>query len=238
MAMRGGALLRVLAYGDSLTAGLTSFAGGHEPFALVLEHELRRLLPNRVQVDYHGFPGASAADMAHGLHRKQFGLAHFLKKATDEGAPYDTVLLWAGANDDLLQGALTDLLPSLQALHTAVRSAGAASVALGLHETRMSAEQPGLAEKLREVNRQIEASSGASVYVDTARLVPFDERSGHFGVDGVHMSASGYQLLGKGLAQALLPHFEERAHGHRSAAERPGSGVGGGPEQHPPQSRG
>jgi lysophospholipase L1-like esterase len=127
---------RVLALGDSLTAGSTSFVGGGKkyplrPYAPALQHHM-----NWSTIQYRGSPGASSDALRHGM-RGTHGLLTLLQ----QGEPFDLVLLWMGAND-VLQAVssapsrastiLERLAQNVGAMHGAVYAAGATPIALGV----------------------------------------------------------------------------------------------------------
>lgn len=84
--------LRILCFGDSLTAGYTSMALETYPYADQLRAELQdKLSSPDIHVDVEGRPG----DQVRGLYLQR--LRSKLEAAVDE--PYDWVIVMGGTND-------------------------------------------------------------------------------------------------------------------------------------------
>ena len=93
---------RILAYGDSLTAGFYDHGDGYRPYATRLGELLG------IRVDHIGLCGYTVAEMVQAFDAKQRqdrcgrilpGLAHTLRKAKVDNQPYDSVILLGGSND-------------------------------------------------------------------------------------------------------------------------------------------
>ena len=194
--------MRILTFGDSLTIGVTSAGGGcRTPYARALEAELRRRTLDASAVESVGWAGISSESVMNSMERHQ-GLLTLIRMAAEAGAPYDAVLVLLGTND-FLSGRHDSLLPNLRAMHGAIQDAGTASIALGLPQSRFSEQTPERSEALRTLNTQISAC-GASLFVDVAAMLPYEEGSGIWSEDGVHMTPAGYHALGTALVTPLL----------------------------------
>ena len=184
--------MRLLAFGDSLTIGVT-LDGPRVPYSTSLEREIG------ASIDSVGWAGITSDSIVRGLEGNG-GLLTRVKAAAEAGEPYDAVLLLLGTND-FLRDSYNLLLPNLRALHAAVRDwhPRQCRPCREPHE-RVDTGAAGA----RRLNEQIASGSGASHFIDTATLVPFDEDSGHlWASDGTHMSAAGYEALGTALAAPL-----------------------------------
>lgn len=127
----------ILAYGDSLTAGATSFVGGGRkypqwPYAPALQRWLRNLKVNAT-IDHKGLPGKSSEALRQGM-RATDGLVSLLHNAQRAGNPYNLVLLWVGANDALqaMAGVPGRVGPRIERLEDNVRALHAAARCLVL----------------------------------------------------------------------------------------------------------
>lgn len=84
--------LRVLCFGDSLTAGYTNWGISFFPYGDTLRDDLRSALPSTdVQVDVEGFSG----DQVRGAFLRRLQRACEKAKA----APYDWIIVLGGTND-------------------------------------------------------------------------------------------------------------------------------------------
>ena len=196
--------VRLLAFGDSLTVGWTSFQSGPgESYTSSLGHELKREHNLHVEITAAGQAGLGAAQAIAPLRHELGG----------SGRNPTHVLLLLGANDllshfqsgrPLSTEAIDRLISHLRELHAAVRSSGATSIALGLLHHPMIIQRAGALNSLREVNKRIETEVGADAFIDAGGLLPSDKPALWSTEDGgVHPSLSGYRTLGKHLAAPL-----------------------------------
>ena len=170
--------MRLLAFGDSLTIGVT-LDGPRVPYSASLERDIG------ASIDPVGWAGITSDSIVRGLEGNG-GLLTRVKAAAEAGEPYDAVLLLLGTND-FLRDSYDLLLANLKALHSAVRATGTTTIALGLPQSRTSESTPERSAALKRLNEQIASGSGASHFIDTATLVPFDEDSGLlWASDGTH----------------------------------------------------
>lgn len=90
--------IRILAVGDSLTAGITRGDGvrSQAPYAPLLEKALEQTFGN-VTVFKKGFPGWTSVELRSGRGRG----GSFLREMLDEILPLDLVIILAGTNDIL-----------------------------------------------------------------------------------------------------------------------------------------
>lgn len=242
---------RVLAYGDSLTAGYTH--GGHSftPWAPLL----CKLLGCTV-CDHTGLSGWRTLQMVEALDsqgeldvvdRQWPGLRHQMRAAP---APYDVVIIMSGTNDLADRSTAASIVASVAKLHEAAHAEGAGSVVLPIPESNIyhHGSQPGSEAawyaSLRDAtNRALRQWAEAQppelvAYVDAAAFVPFNPstRRTLWEPDGLHMSPAGYEAFGTQLAPAVaafvarrlalrpawLPGAAVRIHSLKVAAEHNG----------------
>lgn len=89
--------LKILCFGDSLTAGYTMMGYAHHPYSEVLQVVLERFFPStRITVDISGLSGDQVVGPSSMFVRRMEGKT---AKAAAEGAPYDWVIVLGGTND-------------------------------------------------------------------------------------------------------------------------------------------
>lgn len=85
-------ILKILCFGDSLTAGYSQWGMQHYPYGVHLKDHLRAAFPNtRIVVDVEGMSGAQVR----GQYTRR--LNRVCMKAQDE--PYDWIIIMGGTND-------------------------------------------------------------------------------------------------------------------------------------------
>ena len=204
--------VRLLAFGDSLTAGWTSFSSGPKsPYAPHLE---RALTAHSVaaHVTAVGEAGLSASRALPSLRRE---LAH--------RGDFDACLILLGANDVLSAPTepIDGMLEALRALHVECRSRGLRSIAVGFPDHPAFAAS-GLrgSGALAAINDRIRDEADADGFIDPHGMLP---RAAHWSADRVHMTAEGYRTFGGALAapvaRLLLPERRTERAGRR-AGER------------------
>lgn len=207
--------LRILVFGDSLTAGWTSFGSGPtSPFSPALQAALgdRHL---RSEITAAGQAGRRAAE----------GLQPLKRQLTAH--KYDVVCILLGANDlysSLNSGArlqehtVSKLVADLNVLHSAVRAAGAVSISIGMLDHPFLSQQfPGVRA---EINARLEADVRADNHIDAGRLLPSSQPV--WSADSVHLQAEGYEELGRLLAAPLADAFAAKGFGKGILAHAPG----------------
>ena len=115
---------RILAYGDSLTAGTTDTPDEH-PYAPHLEAALGKM---KAMVRHRGLPGWTASAMLANVNDADVGLRGLLRKAGGSTDPIDLAILLAGTNDLGYGADADDIVSSLIEMHAAAHELGAVSV--------------------------------------------------------------------------------------------------------------
>ena len=197
--------LRILCFGDSLTAGLVT-RDQYVPYG----EQLRRRIGADTAV-------TSSGVVMESVHKMPARLRRVLQESAQ---PFDAIIVLGGSND-LWTGNADAIWRSLQALHCEARAHGAA---LGV--ATMPPFEPApmkwlerwtgcltLTEDTRsDVNARIRteaaASSSETFLVDLAALCDASAAAGPLArPDGMHLDASGYEALGD-LAAAAIASFD------------------------------
>lgn len=201
--------LRVLAYGDSLTAGYVPceqccvqerdgcLKCRRTPWIAVFRQVLH------IDVNHKGCEGWTTAMHVNALD-KEGGLRSLLADAQSEGKPYSAVFIMSGSND-LADGESTaTIVQNLVMLHQAARSFGARTVALGIPESRGWAEEADLGQRGNAVNGQLSKlrwcdgdDQGKYLFVNSPLCYSAEPT---WYSDGLHFTAEGYAEFGKRLA--------------------------------------
>lgn len=220
-----GRRLRLLAYGDSLTAGYYDHGDRFLPYASVLA-EL--LAPDfDVEVWVCGLSSFTASRMVQGLAQRSLkdgvgrrgqGLQAILAEKSSSSNPFfDLVLLMAGTNDLASKSErAVRICNNIKALHAVCHEYNVPTVALSVPPNAVMALQSRSEQKKaykvrwNQLQEQLEAwatgagaREGVAQFVDTQQLVPFSEDSGYWEADGLHLSPEGSRQLGRGLASQL-----------------------------------
>ncbi|CAJ1350775.1 unnamed protein product [Effrenium voratum] len=218
--------LRILIYGDSLTAGAPSMV----PFA----QELHRALEGgagaescEVETTACGLCASTALQMLAVLEEPYVvdalggswgsGLVHLAKEAS-------LAIIMAGTNDLASPAPAGDISKAIQGMHVACHRIGVPTVALGVPDAggrfiRRLGE--ALPTKRRAVNAALavwaregfEDGTRPELFINTSALLPHGPRSrraGHWERDGVHFTAQGAEALGARLARILRPLVQRR----------------------------
>jgi len=199
--------LKVLCYGDSLTAGYCNSGASFHPYGRVLAETL-----GHCSVTVCGLSGRTAEEMLAGQQTSRIvdvvghmgpGLACLLESETP-----NVVLILAGTND--LGQSLTNnvsaeaILERVKQLHAVSHRAGIASIAFSppsLVEGPYRVIQQKLAALIRDWARM---EPMVAAHFDIEELVPRAFPSGLWDSDVIHMSMAGQHRLGRSLAH-LVP---------------------------------
>lgn len=213
---------RVLAYGDSLTAGMSG--NDFFPYAPSLEKELKKSHQN-VVVTHRGWPGWTTSDMLEYLdfkHKKDKpGLVFGLLDAIHEYAWDDAavVIILAGTND-LGVNSADEISANLEKLHReSLRQApnkpsARTTVAVGIPSSQYQKQSAAAAAMAAHVNANLRAFCEQEPRAFFQPFpFPFDRASGNWHPDGLHFSEKGYRVLGEALAPVvskILNNMQEK----------------------------
>lgn len=206
---------RILCYGDSNTIGFNNKGRSYNPYGESLAEALTKG-GARCEVGICGLNGHTAQEFAAELEEPFLQDASGnpgkgLSRIIEEDGPIDLVILMVGTND-LGRGVQSeDIANDVVALHTACHRMGVPSLALAPPFPRED-DGRSCAKQLAQVKRLVldllpsylEGQDGLLGYFDTEELVP-RSHGNHWEPDEIHLSAAGSQLLGRRLAEWLLP---------------------------------
>ena len=193
--------MRILAIGDSLTAGYC-LPPPFKPWAPVLSN----LLPGTPKVDHIGCSGwttsqlVAAADSAsvHDVCGEEWPGARTKLKS----AQYDVGIIMGGTNDLAYGVSTKDIVANLASLHQMCWDAGALTVLLSIPPSAGSGN-PAHGEANDALRAWADAQGTKVLFVDSSSLVPFARPSPLWMMDGLHMTAEGYEQFGTRLADAI-----------------------------------
>ena len=187
--------MRVLCYGDSLTAGTSPPLDDLFPYAPALE---KRMGADTALVRHRGLPGATAAMMLQYADDEERGLRSLLRKTR----PALAVIL-AGTNDLGYHAESGPIVQALCGLHELAHDLSVPTLAVGIPPSAYQAQQSEAAELANAVNRELRtwclASGEMAQYVDQP-ISTWSRDDGLWAPDGLHFSPEGYRTLGEGLA--------------------------------------
>ena len=217
------ASLRVLCYGDSLTAGTSPPLDTLYPFSPSLERAIASSTTPAL-CRHLGLPGATAAMMLQFANDEQRGLNSLLKRTS----PHLAVIL-AGTNDLGYNTESGPIVRALTGLHELAHDLEVPTIAVGIPPSAYQAQQSEAAELAIAVNRELRAwclqrgemvpwrrefaggkvvktggvSGPFAMYVDNP-ITAWRRDDGLWAPDGLHFSPEGYAKLGEGLAAVVV----------------------------------
>ena len=225
--------LRLLAFGDSLTAGYHHMGHAFAPWAPLLQ----RLLGSDVVCDHIGLSGFTTQQMLDTADEQSVtdvvpvtwpGYRTQLRRHR-----YDVVLILGGTNDlaDYGHGPMPTqrTVSNLAKLHAFAHEAGARSVAMTIPESKgavyFETRSPPFRVRL-DANEAIRAWAANQPadrvhLVDASALVPYSGTNGLWEPDGLHLSQRGYEAFGRALAPQIA-EFVRATHGAPNMAPNMG----------------
>lgn len=224
VAAAAAAPLRVLCYGDSLTAGTSPPLDACYPYAPVLE---RAIGSSTALVRHLGLPGWTADAMLK-YANDEHGLNSLLKRTS----PHLAIIL-AGTNDLGYQSDSEPIMRALCGLHQLAHSLEVPTIAVGIPPSAYQAQQAEAASLAKSVNHglrewssqcgsmapwrrtfaggRVEVTGGGSgpwaTFVEhpISQWRPNDEL---WAPDGLHFSPDGYTKIGEGLAGVVVQRLQ------------------------------
>jgi len=194
---------RILAYGDSLTAGYCDMGQRFAPYANTLASKLG------VEVVPYGCSGWTTTQLLRSVDCEKCidvcgmenpGLRVALRAGEREGRPYTGVILMAGTNDLADGVAPHDIAANLLRLHATAREMHCRSVAIGIPDSAFCSACPEPNTIRLSTNALLTAAAdGVNLaYIDCP--LQFDRHNGFWERDGLHLSPSGSEALALGIA--------------------------------------
>ena len=201
--------LTILAYGDSLTYGWSAGGRSETPYANMLQQTLSER-DVKATVHHWGGPGKTARELVDpglGGPKGQNGIVTMLRKYIhmNDNSPLVCVIL-IGTNDlaQIGWGATpASIFSDIKSLHELAKGEGARTLAVTLPSNGVGARFPD-AEKARlEVNERMRSE------LDVVFEFPFSfsVTSALYDADQLHFSPSGYEALGRALAEPIIKDF-------------------------------
>lgn len=202
--------VRVLCFGDSLTAGYCGSPFDYSPYATQLSQQLG------IPVDHVGLSGWRSDEMMANLTNPYcvdtFGKAGPGLLVQLSQKSYDVCIIMAGTNDVGSDRSADSVLADLVALHRQCHARNIRTVALNIPESQFMVESPYMPQAIarQQVNQRLAqwaaSMPGWVLFVDMASQVPYSRYSGHWDADGLHMSRHGYSHFGTCLG-AFVKNF-------------------------------
>ena len=192
--------IRILCFGDSLTAGTAPPDTSLYPYAPHLESSLKERGHN-VMVRHRGLPGWTASQMVQDANGATTGLL----TAVRGGMPLKLVIILAGSNDLAYTDDPTLISDNIRALHKMCHGEGVPhTLAVGIPTSGYQSMNEEAASLARTVNDQLreycQSESMASFVHFPFEFARDDEK---WAYDGLHLSAEGYRVLGLSLAPVV-----------------------------------
>jgi lysophospholipase L1-like esterase len=215
---------RILAYGDSLTAGTS----GRDlfPYAVYLEQGLQQQRGDTVIVRHRGNPGMTAAEMINNLDGPRRGLRNAIQAVTNP--TLSIVIILAGTNDlgfalataGTVDLAAQQIMDNLLSLHKVCAENGIPrTIAIGIPPSGYQMQNEQARNLASLINHRLEChaeetakSSSCSEQQEESKplkmtYMPFPfsyERNGeNWNSDTLHFSEKGYQVLGESLVPVV-----------------------------------
>ncbi|KAI1417128.1 SGNH hydrolase [Hypoxylon sp. FL1857] len=195
--------LRILCFGDSLTAG---FPAG-QPYAEKLKEKLEDAFLGHgygeIEYEVDGVPGDLVT-------RGSFieRMEDAWRIALQAKEPYDWTITLGGTNDLGWGCAVDEIVAGLKRTWDIPLSKGGKVLALTIPDTR--SRYKDIKERRDEVNKTIkEYKQPNFFYFDLYSAIPYhdmkpEDRPKYWEMDGVHLSANGYNLMGEKIAEELV----------------------------------
>ncbi|ROT37337.1 GDSL-like Lipase/Acylhydrolase [Sodiomyces alkalinus F11] len=191
--------LRILCFGDSLTAGYSHHGAVYHPYAEVLDEKLKAAFPNTdITILENGMPGDIVSTEA------------FIQRLESEldRPTFDWVIILGGTNDIGYGIEPETILSSLEEAFATCLFKGSKVLALTIPETH---SKPGnlSARSRKQVNDGIMKQDTHGLYAfDLHAAIPYHSLSPQdkekYWDDGLHLTPDGYDWMGRHIASALI----------------------------------
>ena len=202
--------IRILAFGDSLTAGLTGYQC--YPYITTLKEDLEQNFPDILfQMFEVGWCGERVEKM---ITRLQSDVL-----SSNNNEHFDYILILGGTNN-LSSSTAEFIYSSLETLHNLVLNNNNVTKTVAITIPEMSYPRGVMFEedKRKEINDRLKEFAEKNervLFFDLGKEIlngykaktPEREKYSEYWSDNIHFSKSGYQLFGHLLFKALQPHF-------------------------------
>lgn len=200
-------MVRILAFGDSLTEGWCYFGTTFHPYSSKLQILLQSLPVSKpFSVVNRGVSGETTE-----------GMQTRLPRVLDEDGLFDLAIILGGTND--LGGSLDNnadpLFERLKSLHEMILKECPLSVAITIPESGFDERYPALREKRSKVNQllkgYVQANGDRMILCDLSVKLPHNSLSEEdrirFWHDGLHFSPDGYDRMAEVIFEDIKQYF-------------------------------
>ncbi|GAX79903.1 hypothetical protein CEUSTIGMA_g7343.t1 [Chlamydomonas eustigma] len=209
-------LVRILAFGDSLTEGMLDFRKLEPfyPYATVLQ-SLMKQLGDHVKVNHSGVSGERVN------HSMRLRLQTELQRASTQGIWYDWVILLGGINDIGYGADNITVFEGLLHMYKTIHRYEGKVVAVTCMENAASLDSEGQLRRSEEHRRQLNVlirqycmkhgvGDEGALLLDLDKLIPYvsletEEKRLEMFSDGLHLTKKGYNKLAQLAYDVLKP---------------------------------
>ncbi|KAI4213857.1 MAG: hypothetical protein LQ351_003552 [Letrouitia transgressa] len=197
----GPKTLRILCFGDSLTAGYSDYGYSHYPYAKRLQVPLENFLPlTKISITVAGLSGDRVIAGQY-LQRIQH------QCIAPEEKSYDWIVVLGGTNDLGWGEEPHQVYEGLKRVWKIALDSGANVLALNILEAQSTA---GTIVQRRNLLNQLIAQHTEDrwYHMDISNAVPFFTLNGEMREriwdDGLHLTKEGYEMMGDAIASKLI----------------------------------
>lgn len=200
--------LRILCFGDSLTAGFSMWGLKHYPYANHLKAPLQGLFPStEILIDIAALSG----DMVIGhpaTARFLPRLKNSCEKAEEKGGSYDWIVMMGGTNDLGWGSEVDAIYEGLKQCWKVALDTGANVLALNILEA--AAPSDSLIQRRNQLNALITNHHEDERWytLDLCSAVPYfsmdTKMRDSIWDDGLHLTEKGYKMMGDAIASRLV----------------------------------
>ena len=200
--------IRILAYGDSYTAGWHDNGQQMTPYAPILQKKLQDLINDKtVIVKHRGLSGWTAKDMVNIADHENIGINSILKNAVQNDLENDVVtvcIIIVGTNDlgQIQSSSELEIYNNIMKLHAIAHENGVFTISVDIPPNVYVNNDNKYRSNYQNVNDRLRNS----VKEDEMRVhIPFPfpysiSEQMLWDADGLHMTNNGYKQLGEALA--------------------------------------
>lgn len=198
--------MRILCFGDSLTAGYSGMGTSYTPYHVILVRRLEQAFPDlKVEIEEDGVPG-DVTGMYMGRILKHFGRG---KK------PFDWTIVLGGTNDLAYSISPTSIFENLSKTWSVALNSGSKVLALTVPECGPKGSPPNgsirdkMAQNKAELNDLIKNYEKRGYHAfDFHATLPYHSLSSadnkRYWDDLIHLTPDGYDLMGRQIAAELV----------------------------------